>query len=166
MSLEWGGLWYDTRAFKWGHHLKIYRPRWMCNTLAMFIKKLVIHISTSSRATIPRMSHCKTVKQKTPELPGSSGSPTSHKGAMFICHLERNKIRDERMSHEKTSFLPWNPPSDRHITPHTVMRERSSYRHTRCVSAATDERCKQKKGCLSKRKKCSECHDKSQWIRT
>lgn len=80
LSLKWGGLWYDPWAFKWGHHLKIHRPQWTCNMLAMFIKAADLYFNYG--AAIPRMSHGK--KKTQPCLPCHSAWCPIGSNVLFV----------------------------------------------------------------------------------
>lgn len=74
--------------------------------LAMFIKAGDLYSSYSS-GTILRMSHGKKKKKKTGP-PALSVSLTSPREPCFICHLERNEIKEIRGCHERTSFFSFS----------------------------------------------------------
>lgn len=105
--------------------------------LAMFIKAGDLYFSYSS-GTILRMSHGKKKKTRLPALSVSLKSPRE---PCFICHLERNEIKEIRGCHERTSFFFFFPEiipltSD---TPRWVMTGQS-YQHM-LYQPVTDERC-------------------------
>lgn len=141
-------------GFKWGHRLKIYSPQWTYHMLAVFIKASNLCVNYCT-VVLPFTGWAMGGKKS---LPALSLSLTSQREQHFICHLERNEIKEIRGCHKRTSFLPEMIPVTSYIT-------HSNDRNKVICTWRISLNSWMLQYTVYERAKCQECTDNSQSIR-